>query len=871
MALFALFTAALRSPAAAQVTWTGATGNDWTVGSNWTGGTAPTAAQIATINSAANSPILGINGPAIGVTAQINVGALTGQTGVLTIQNGSTLTSGGQSRLGTVVGGTGIVTVTGAGSLWLITHNTFAVGWLGNGTLNIQDGGRVSAAGNTTIGNGAASSGTLNISGGGTLETSVLQNSNGAAQVNFDHGILKATASKATFINGFFGTALNILAGGLTIDTAGFAVGTDPPSALTGVGGLTVTGDGVFSLLANSPYSGQTWVQTGSTLSLQVTGAIASSSRVIADGTFDVTGATTPTIKSLAGSGAVTLGTNSLTITNANDQFFGIISGSGGLTVDAGTQTLSGANSYSGATAVKGGTLQAAAANTFSAASAFTVASGATLSLNGFNQTIAGLTNGGVANAGGLPGTTLTVTGDYTGANGLLNLNTSLQGDAAPTDKLVVQGSTAGSTTVNVNNVGGAGAPTVEGIKIIDVGGASAGIFALQGDIVFHGEKAVIAGAYAYTLHKNGVSTPTDGDWYLRSALVNPTLDEPPGPLFQPGVPLYESYPQILLSLMSMPTLRERIGYDALGGRGPAPMPAAYIDEGGSYLGGPPVAGYERAPGYRDVGNAWWGRVDASRISLEPSSTAAAAYDADQVRLQTGFDALIYADRAGKLLAGLTVQHGSSSARVDSVWGDGKINVEAYGIGGTLTWLGLNGFYVDTQAQVTWFDTDIRSSLAGTMTEGDDAVGYGISLETGKRFAAFGPWALTPQAQLSYTSVDLDFTDAFGAEVSTRNGDSLLGRVGIALDYRNAWLGARSNMYGIANLYYEFLDGTSIDVSGTRFVSSKDELWGGLGVGGMYSWGADKYALFGEVSVNTGLDFGDSYSVNGTAGFRIRW
>ena len=37
------------------------------------------------------------------------------------------------------------------------------------------------------------------------------------------------------------------------------------------------------------------------------------------------------------------------------------------------------------------------------------------------------------------------------------------------------------------------------------------------------------------------------------------------------------------------------------------------------------------------------------------------------------------------------------------------------------------------------------------------------------------------------------------------------------------------------------------------------------------SWSADKYALFGEVSVNTGLDnFGDSTSVNGKAGLRIR-
>ena len=78
------------------------------------------------------------------------------------------------------------------------------------------------------------------------------QNSNGAAQVNFDNGILKAAASKATFINGLFGTALNIAAGGLTIDTAGFTVGTDAASRFTGIGGLTVTGGGVFRLLADA-------------------------------------------------------------------------------------------------------------------------------------------------------------------------------------------------------------------------------------------------------------------------------------------------------------------------------------------------------------------------------------------------------------------------------------------------------------------------------------------------------------------------------------------------------------------------------------------------------------------------------------------
>ena len=38
--------------------------------------------------------------------------------------------------------------------------------------------------------------------------------------------------------------------------------------------------------------------------------------------------------------------------------------------------------------------------------------------------------------------------------------------------------------------------------------------------------------------------------------------------------------------------------------------------------------------------------------------------------------------------------------------------------------------------------------------------------------------------------------------------------------------------YGIANLYYEFMGGTRVDVAGVPLSAKGDRLWGGLGVGG---------------------------------------
>jgi outer membrane autotransporter protein len=347
------------------------------------------------------------------------------------------------------------------------------------------------------VANGTGTSGTLNINGGSTLETGILRSSLGAAQVNFDNAVLRATIANSNFINGFSGTELNIAAGGLTIDTATFAVGTDATSAFTGTGGLAVTGGGSVNLLANNLYSGATWVQAGNSLFLQGAGAIANSSRVIADGTFGIAGVTAAgtSIQSLAGSGAVTLGAKNLTITNANDLFSGIISGAGGLTVSGGTQALSGVNTYTGGTTVSGGLinfsalgnfgtgvitldgggLQWAPSNTTDISSRLAPlgAGGGTFDTNGNNVTF---------------GTGLTGTGGLTKQGlGLLNLagNNTYTGPTSVTaGTLAVNGSITSNVTVGAaSTLGGNG---IIGGSVVNTGmlapGNSIGLLTVTGN-----------------------------------------------------------------------------------------------------------------------------------------------------------------------------------------------------------------------------------------------------------------------------------------------------------------------------------------------------------------------------------------------------
>jgi fibronectin-binding autotransporter adhesin len=414
-----------------------------------------------------------------------------------------------------------------------------------------------------------------------------------------------------------------------------------------------------------------------------------------------------------------------------------------------------------------------------------------------------------------------------------------------------------------VVNLGGGGGQTVEGIKIVDVGGASVGTFKLDGDYLFRGEQAVVGGAYAYRLYQGGVSTPADGDWYLRSTFLNPDGpgDPEPQPLYQPGVPLYEAYVGVLQSLNKLGTLQERVGNRSWGG-GATPQGADL----------PTAAPVD--------GKAIWARIEAAHSQFDPqTSTTGTEYDVTTWKLQAGVDGLLHEGAAGLLIGGVTVHYETASSDISSIFGTGSIDATGYGFGGTLTWYGTSGFYVDAQSELTWYDSDLSSGTLGTALAGsNDGFGYGLSIEAGQKIALNSNWSLTPQAQLAYSSVDFnDFIDPFGAVVSLEDANQLVGRAGLSADYEDQWVDAagqvtRAHVYGIANLYYDFLDGSDVGVSGVSVVSKNQALWGGIGIGGTLSWADGRYSVYGEALARTSLeDFGDSSTLGAKLGFSVNW
>lgn len=726
----------------------------------------------------------------------------------------------------------------------------------------------------------------------------------------FNGGTLQATDSFT------MGRNVSLTAAGGAIETLNSTTLTIS-GIISGVGGLTKTSGGTLVLIGDNTYTGGTTISGGTVQlgnggtagSLKGNVAIAKDSALnvnrsdtvtldgiisgqgsisqVGTGTTILTGENTYSGGTTIGAGTLQLGNGGASgsiagnVTNNGALVFnrtgtailsGVISGTGEVRqTGAGITKLTGINTYTGKTTVEAGTLAAGAANVLSASSAHSVLSGGTLELAGYDQTIAFLVNTGTVSLRGADdaaGTVLTITGDYTGSNGTILLNAALGDDNSKTDRLVINGNSSGSTNLRVNSVSSTGGVTVEGIKLIEIGGASAGTFVLQGDYTFEGQQAVASGAYAYRLYKNGVSTPTDGDWYLRStfkdkAPVDPTDPTTPGtPLYNPAVPVFEAYAGALLNLNSVSTLQQRVGS------------RDWNDATPIQPGGQPTTAQDSSP-------AIWGRVEAAHSKFQPkTSTSSTVYDLDTWKMETGLDGQLYEDTNGKLIGGFSAHYTNASADANSVFGSGKIDIKGYGIGSTLTWYGQSGFYVDGQAQATWYNSDLFSNdTKRGLANGNDAFGYVLSIETGKRFALSPNWTLTPQAQLVYSSVDFDsFDTAYisgSSHTSLGKADSLKARLGISADHQNSWISAdgkttRTNVYGIANLYQEFLNGTDVNVSGANFASENDRTWGGIGTGGSYNWANDKYSLYGEVSFNTSLSkFSESYSVNGKAGFKI--
>ena len=320
--------------------------------------------------------------------------------------------------------------------------------------------------------------------------------------------------------------------------------------------------------------------------------------------------------------------------------------------------------------------------------------------------------NGLVTTKDGVVGDTITVAGNYSGT-GVLSVDINTATDTI--DTLVIAGDvTGGPTTVVVNNLSPLGA-SGNALTVIAVGGTSA-----AGDFVLDGG-SLTAGAFDYNLAHQGSN-------FVLASAVNST-----------GA-VYQAVPMVMNGFFNnLPTLEQRVGQRQW-------------------------AGTNVARGELQPSTGGWLRQRGD--GLKASTTTGIATKSNSWGLQAGIDYDVEAGGDGLWVLGVTGQYGKLGSTITNPLGFGKIDAEGFGIDATATWYGTKGTYVDLQGQVNWISSDMSSSAAGSLAEGELSKAYALSAEVGHRFELDQNTTLVPQAQLTLGKLHgASFTDSAGNAV----------------------------------------------------------------------------------------------------------
>lgn len=479
-----------------------------------------------------------------------------------------------------------------------------------------------------------------------------------------------------------------------------------------------------------------------------------------------------------------------------------------------------------------------------------------------------------------------TVRGNYLGSGqALLQVNTVLAGDNAPSDKLVVDGGTAsGSTAVRVLNRGGLGAPTLaDGILVVQaVNGATTapGAFSLA--------QAVEAGAYSYRLYRGGAAGGNADSWYLRNngyavggtvvgslaeafALIESqspggggsagsggetATSVEPVKLYRPEVALYSSMPLVVrrLGLAQLGTFHDRQGDTQL------------------------LAGKDGNDGSEGTAGtqASWGRVFGESTRQRLRGDADPQFDGQISGLQLGHDFLAATDGAGGrhrvgVLGGYTRASGDTSgvASGGTNTATGRLTVEGYSLGAYWTRIAASGWYSDAVLMATRYKADARSTLGRGGTPRGTSVT--ASLEAGYPLALGDNVTLQPQVQLIWQRSSLDDFDDGISAVRFQRDNAVTGRIGARLEGRVDAGGGVWRPYLKANLWHTFSGsnaiffGTSDQVVNRRNASALEV---GAGVVGQVN---KTVSVYGGLAYTSAVGNTEQTGVQGQLGVRLRW
>lgn len=387
--------------------------------------------------------------------------------------------------------------------------------------------------------------------------------------------------------------------------------------------------------------------------------------------------------------------------------------------------------------------------------------------------------------AAGAPATprTLVVTGDYAARNGRLVLHTTLQDDASPTDRLVIDGGhVSGDTGIVVKRSGGDGAPTTIGIPLVETrngGTTDASAFTLDSasDGYRKGFGTLSAGGYDYMLKRGGDGGQKE-DWYLVSA-AKPVPPEPPGPV--------DPDPSVKPEITPPP-------------RAVAPEPDAYLANADAASTMAIHTLHQRedrslrtdAVAAGPLDGAVWLRAEGQMTSMSGGSRSVSG---NGRLVHAGADLFRFSDgRGGSVRVGAMGMYGSQTNwSTRPLWNateqrmanaTARGSVSGYNVGVYGTWYGsrdiLSGPYVDAWFMYGAYANSVGGSLAADSYRSRTLTG---SLETGYSMPFYergdSRFFVEPEVQFVVSDYHADAHAAPGGRIDGQGATDVLTRVGV--------------------------------------------------------------------------------------------
>lgn len=689
--------------------------------------------------------------------ATLNVNAISGisdgkqiiaQQSVMNLNADQAIAGGVLSAKGnSTVNAYGDAAITGGSQIFTENSTINAIGHsvIEGGTQSFMDNSILNASGQNVLSGGVqlfSGDSTLNGNNSGVISGQSQQVFSGQSvfNVNAEEAVSggKSTIFKEDSVMNI-NESRGVVDGDIVFD-GNASLNINAKNAITG-GSVRYKGDSLININSEDALINHVLVAGGnSTINVNANNAMLGNSNIILQKTFDSTKGTQLNVNSvslavdrlIASEGTTTNINNGQLSLFEGGYIYGSLVGGGDLNVNGGVLSLKGDGS-----AMTGN---------------ITIDNDAKIRfVDSYN--IAGniINRGGIIASTNNVGRSLTVKGNYEAHNASLTLNAVLEGDGSSSDKLIVNGKTSGKTTLKINNIGGNGAQTNNGIEVVHVDGSSDGEFVQ--------EERLLVGSWDYILGRG------QGDnyknWYLTSAR-------------RPEVGSYISNIDAVNN-MFVTGLYDRLGK------------MQYIDV---------ITGEQRE-------TSMWMRHEGGHYNWRDGSGQMKT-QSNRYILQMGGDFAQWStDGSDRWHLGLMAGYGNEHSSTDSVRTGyrSKGNVKGYSTGLYATWYAddetRNGAYLDTWAQYSWFDNQVNGD--GLQSESYKSKGLTASLEGGYTWKAgqfvgsndgINEWFVQPQAQVVWMDVKADeHQDSNGNRVESLGDGNVRTRLGV-----KTWIKSHNKM-----------------------------------------------------------------------------